>query len=685
MSDLNAGDVVDGRYRVISRLGSGGMADVYLAEDQQLGRHVALKLLHRRFSADPGFVERFRREAQAAAGLQHPNVVSVYDRGAFDGTYYIAMEYLPGRSLKQLIRQEAPLDPVRAIDITVQILKAARFAHRRGVIHRDLKPHNVIIDDTDHAKVTDFGIARAGASDMTETGSIMGTAQYLSPEQAQGHAVSETSDLYSVGIVLYEMLTGRVPFDGESAVTIALKHVSEAPPPPRAINPAIPPDLEQVVLWVLNKNPADRPADADQFVAVLEQVRESIVSGTRGQVTASMAAVSPGSPPGVVPTVLMPSGAPVTGAYALSEPPPLEFGERTNGGSSDDTQSRSRADNGEGRIWPWLLGLFLVLLLAGGAVAVYLLTRPPQRLVPEVVNETQGVASTTVSNYGFTPNVIYQTSSSPDLTVIAQSPTGGTKANKGSTITLTVSNGPGSVDVPSVIQLAEPGARRAIDRAGLKVAQILPQSSQTVAQGFATGTSPAAGTSLQVGHGVILYISSGKPPVKVPDVTGDTAAAAKNSLSAAGFTVATSNQPVTSNNSSQIGTVLSQSPTAGSQAPNGSSVAIVLGTAPTTVSVPDVVGDTAAAADSTLTGAGFTVTKQIKVVDQPNEDGNVVSQSPAANGNAKKGSAVTIVIGKYKSHSTTTPTHTTTTPTTTTTTPTTTSTTPTTTSTTPAL
>ena len=188
VADPEPDTMVDGRYRVLSRLGTGGMAEVYLAEDQQLGRKVALKLLHRRFSEDPDFVERFRREAQAAAGLQHPNVVSVYDRGAFDDTYYIAMEYLRGRSLKQLIREEAPLDPLRAIDITIQILKAARFAHARGVIHRDLKPHNVIVDDSGHAKVTDFGIARAGASDMTETGSIMGTAQYLSPEQAQGHA-----------------------------------------------------------------------------------------------------------------------------------------------------------------------------------------------------------------------------------------------------------------------------------------------------------------------------------------------------------------------------------------------------------------------------------------------------------------------------------------------------------------
>src|ERR1700716_368125 len=266
MAEIGAGTIIDGRYKVVSRLGSGGMAAVFLREDQHRGRKVALKLLHRRFAEDPGFVERFRREAQAAAGLQHPNVVGIYDRGRFGDTYYIAMEYLPGRSLKQLIRQEAPLDPVRAIDITIQILKAARFAHRRGVIHRDLKPHNVIVDDADQAKVTDFGIARAGASDMTETGSIMGTAQYLSPEQAQGHAVSPGSDLYAVGVVLYELLTGRVPFDAEAAVTIAIKHVSEAPDPLTAINPSVPPELEQVVLWALNKNPADRPQDADALI-----------------------------------------------------------------------------------------------------------------------------------------------------------------------------------------------------------------------------------------------------------------------------------------------------------------------------------------------------------------------------------------------------------------------------------
>src|SRR5919112_1863258 len=209
MADVAEGTVVDNRYRVQRRIGSGGMADVYLADDAQLGREVALKVLHRRFARDREFVERFRREASAAAGLQHPNVVSVYDRGEWDGTSYIAMELVDGRTLRELVQQEGPLDPVRAIDCTIGVLRAARFAHRRGIIHRDLKPHNVLLDGEGRTKVTDFGIARAGASDMTETGSIMGTAQYMSPEQAQGLAVTPRSDLYAIGVLLYELLVGH--------------------------------------------------------------------------------------------------------------------------------------------------------------------------------------------------------------------------------------------------------------------------------------------------------------------------------------------------------------------------------------------------------------------------------------------------------------------------------------------
>src|SRR3954468_11802920 len=312
--DVQAGTVVDERYRVKHRIGSGGMADVYCAVDESLGRDVALKLLHRRFAEDREFVERFRREASSAAGLQHPNVVGVFDRGEWDGTSYIAMEHLEGRTLKQLIVEEAPLDPIRAIDLVVQLLRAVRFAHKRGVIHRDLKPHNAIVDPDGRAKVTDFGIARAGASDMTQTGSIMGTAQYLSPEQAQGVAVDERSDLYSVGVVLYEMLTGRVPFEGDSAVSIALKQVAEAPTPPSRLNPATPPELEAVILRALAKDPAQRFQDADEFITVLDRVRGHIAAGVgvppTGEATTAFQPVPVPLPP-----------AYVTDQYATAAPP----------------------------------------------------------------------------------------------------------------------------------------------------------------------------------------------------------------------------------------------------------------------------------------------------------------------------------------------------------------------------
>src|ERR1700692_3633593 len=240
--------IIDGRYRVISRVGSGGMADVYLAQDQLLGREVAVKVLHQHFAEDQEFVERCRREASSAAGLSHPNIVGIFDRGEWNGTYYIAMEYVAGRSLKSMVREDGPLDPAVAIDIVIQILRAAQFAHKRGVIHRDLKPHNVIIEDEGRARVTDFGIAKAGASDMTLTGSIMGTAQYLSPEQAQGQTVSGRSDLYAVGGILYELRTASVPLDGETGVAIAFKQVSAEPRPPSELQPGVAGALDAVVL-----------------------------------------------------------------------------------------------------------------------------------------------------------------------------------------------------------------------------------------------------------------------------------------------------------------------------------------------------------------------------------------------------------------------------------------------------
>jgi serine/threonine-protein kinase len=654
MPELADGTLIDGRYKVLSRLGSGGMADVFLAEDQQLGRKVALKLLHRRFAEDPGFVERFRREAQAAAALQHPNVVSVYDRGTYDGTYYIAMEYLPGRSLKQLIRQEAPIDPLRAIDITTQILKAARFAHRHGVIHRDLKPHNVIVDDSDHAKVTDFGIARAGASDMTETGSIMGTAQYLSPEQAQGHAVSAASDLYSVGVVLYELLTGRVPFDAESAVSIALKHVSEPPTAPRELNPRISPELEQVVLWALNKDPAHRPANADELIIALGRVREMITAEARGQRTSSFAAVAAISAGGWAATSAM---APNT---AADVPPPGVVPWAPDGGGTEPPPGRRRR-----RWWPWLVAL-LILLLAGGGVAAYLLTRPAKKVVPNVTLQDVNTARTVLQNDGFGVNVITEANARPAGTVIDQLPLAGAKVDEGSTVTLTVSSGPGNTTVPSVIGEPLAQAKRDIRKARLQVGRVVPQSSQTVPDGVVISTNPSAGQNPLVGTAVTLFVSSGKPMVVVPPVVGRSLADATNTLQMDGFTV-TSTTETTS--AAPDGTVIHQSPGANTSAVSGSNVALTVAKAPTTAQVPGVKGDTVSAATGALTAAGFKVVKQTTTVTKQKNAGIVVSQSPGGGSTAKKGSTVTIVVGHFVAPQANTGSSTTTPSTTTTTTP----------------
>src|SRR5680860_368071 len=267
MVDLSAEQIVDGRYRLISRLGTGGMADVWLARDAHLGRQVALKVLHRRFAQDTEFVARFRREAEAAAGLAHPHVVSIYDRGQVGDTFYIAMEYLPGRSLSEAIR--GGLTTAQSIQVVREILEAARFAHLHGLVHRDFKPQNVILDHQGHAKVTDFGIARAGVSEITQTGSVMGTAHYLPPEQAQGLEITARSDLYSIGVILYECLTGQVPFEAESSVAVALKQVSELPQRPSSINPNVSPALDSVVMRALAKDPSQRFADADAFIAAL--------------------------------------------------------------------------------------------------------------------------------------------------------------------------------------------------------------------------------------------------------------------------------------------------------------------------------------------------------------------------------------------------------------------------------
>jgi beta-lactam-binding protein with PASTA domain/predicted Ser/Thr protein kinase len=622
MAEITPDTLIDGRYKVLTRIGTGGMADVFCAEDQQLGRKVALKLLHRRFAEDAEFVERFRREASAAAGLQHPNVVGVYDRGEWDGTYYIAMEYLPGRSLKDVIRQEAPLDPVRAVDLTVQILKAARFAHRRGIVHRDLKPHNVLVDDEDRAKVTDFGIARAGASDMTETGSIMGTAQYLSPEQAQGHAVSEASDLYSVGVILFELLTGHVPFDAESAVSIALKHVSEAPPAPSTFDPSVPPALEAIVLWALEKDPARRPADADAFIAALEAARDEVVATEApGQRTAMFA-------PAAIPAPVDPHDDGTLVAAAPAEPPPpAYYAERVE-------QERRRP--------PWWAWLLAALALAAIVLGIVLLTQPDEVAVPPVVGQNVQVASAQLRDAGLQADIVRVTSSRPDGEVLAQSPAGGARADEGSTVTLTVSRGPGTVSVPSVDGLGERKATAVLANLGLVVDRVVRQADETVPERRVIRSSPAAGQTVDKGSGVTLFVSSGPPQEPVPDVVGLTEQEAKRTLGNQGFEVDVIEE---GSDAVEPGTVLRQDPAAGVEADPGATVTIVVARAIPVVEVPDLLGRSEIEAVDTLAAAGLEPRTTEQAVTDAAEDGIVLDQRPLPGTLVKEGAPVRLVVG----------------------------------------
>jgi beta-lactam-binding protein with PASTA domain len=606
MAEVAENTLVDGRYRITSRIGTGGMADVYCAHDEHLGRDVALKMLHRRFAQDQEFVERFRREASAAAGLQHPNVVGVFDRGEYDGTYYIAMEFVAGRTLKDLISQDAPLDQERAVDITVQILRAAGFAHRRGVIHRDFKPQNVIVDHDDRVKVTDFGIARAGASEITETGSIMGTAQYLSPEQAQGTAAEDTSDLYSIGVMLYEMLTGQLPFTGDSAVAVALRHLTEPPAPLHRLRPDVHPALEAVVMQALAKDPRQRFQDADSFVAALEHVRPQLRALPSGQDTAQFTMVA---------------ADPIGDTFW---PPPTGYA----------------AGDGPRRTWPWIVLTLLVVALAAGAI--WFAQGQGKSPVPSVVGVPVDRAQALIEQRGFEANVERRASLRPVDEVIEQDPGGGQKAKDGSTVTLTVSDGPPSKVVPSVENLKQAVALNKLKRAGFKY-DVDTKPSDTVKRGFVIDTTPAGGTLYQVGERVRVNVSSGVEKFAMPNVVDLQQDAAENLLDDNDLVPVVKQEA----NEKPEGTVVAQDPVAGTQVAKGDRVTITVSKGPGTAEVPDTVGLTEGDARGEIEQAGFKVQVREREVADPADDGLVVDQRPDQGTELKKGRTVIIWVGRF--------------------------------------
>jgi eukaryotic-like serine/threonine-protein kinase len=593
---LAEGTLVDGRYRFARKLGSGGMADVWLAEDTELSRNVAIKVLHERFAQDGQFVERFRREAANAAGLQHPNVVGVFDRGEFDGSYYIAMEYVEGSSLKELI--DRGLSVPQATEIARQILAAARFAHEHGIVHRDIKPHNVIVDPEGRVRVLDFGIARAGASEITQTGSVMGTAQYLSPEQAQGLEVTAASDLYSVGVVLYEMLTGRVPFEGDSAVAVALKQVSEQPAPPSALNPAVPAALDRVVLRALAKEPANRFASAQEFSSALDAA-EADPSGAGLGDTAMFGAVA-------VPEEAAPAAA-------------------------EEVRRRRRSR--------WIIAGVLVALLA--ALAIYALTRPDRVNVPSVLDRDVDRAELVLEEAGFEVAVEPVASTADRDVVLEQDPRAGEEAEEGSTVTLTVSSGPGEAEVPDVVGLPLREAVAELQDADFRVEEET-QPSESVDEGTVISTDPRPGEEARVGSRVTVVVSSGVRLVTVPNVVGLDESTARAELEGEGFVV----NPEIEESDAEEGTVIRQDPGAG-RVEEGSEVTIVVSSGPGDVTVPNVVGQSQESATARLAGLGFDVRVATRDTDSESEDGRVLDQSPSAGTDLPQGSDVTIVVGEF--------------------------------------
>ena len=600
------GRILNSRYELEQLIGTGGMADVYRARDNLLGRTVAVKILHPQFAKDPVFIERFRQEAQAAANLNQSNIVNVFDWGIEDSTYYIVMEYVQGRDLKSIIVQGGPLMPERAVEIAMAICLALDAASARGIVHRDIKPQNIIVTGDGQIKVMDFGIARtAGGSAMTQTGTIMGTAQYISPEQAQGRVADPRSDLYSLGIVLYEMLTGKVPFNGENPVAIAYKHVREDPLAPSLMNPDISPELEAVVMKALAKNPENRYQSAIEMRSDLERCLE-------------------GAPVYATP-VLPPEDVArgQTQAYAMQGGPPPR---------------RSRT--------AWLWVLVIAIVLAAVAVGVWAIVINTGGIkVPNVIGMKRSDAEAQLKKLGLVMSVTKEevNASVPKDTVSSQSPDPKTKLSKGGVVEVTVSKGPDMAAVPNLVGLTAAGAQEALTALGLKLGDTQEQFSSQP-KGRIAQQNPPAAAQVPKGTSVTIVVSKGPEMVLVPNVVNMSKDEATTKLEAAGLQA--DPQTVTSTTDPE-GVVKTQSPAGGQSVPKGSKVTINVTQKPTQKAVPNVVGSTKDSATATLTAAGFT---QVSVVLEnttvPANVGKVLSQDPASGTQAFVTDTVIITVGK---------------------------------------
>jgi beta-lactam-binding protein with PASTA domain/predicted Ser/Thr protein kinase len=620
--DSLIGELFDNRYRIERRLGTGGMADVFLARDETLGRQVAIKILAERYAQDDAFVERFRREATAAAGLSHPNIVSVYDRGQAAGTSYIAMEYLNGPTLKDEITSRAPLPEAEVVNWAMQALDALEFAHRQGVIHRDIKPHNMVLTDEGRLKVTDFGIARAAnAQQMTEVGSIVGTAQYLSPEQARGLDVGPQSDLYSMGIVLYEMLTGELPFTGDSAVEIAMKQVSDPPPSISKKNRLVSEGLEQVVMRALSKDPALRHRSARQMAEELRRV-------SRGGAASSDTQMA---------TRILTGGAEAVAAYAGAQTSVLQP-------AGAATPPREQAPGPRRSALPWILVIVLLLVSAAVGYVVYQQISGSGVTVPQL-SGTCDHAKAQLAAVGLKGQCRdKQSGADKKGQVIGSDPPIGSSADKNSVVTIFIGAGPNTATVPDVRGMSVQDAQKLLEQRGFQVdPSTIPVNAPKVEVGHVVATIPPKGSQEPQGTVIQLQVASGN--VVVPDVSGLSCDEATAKMKQKTLVATCQDQP----SDQPQGQAFESQPAAGTTAPQNSSVTILISSGPQQVTVPPVTNLDKNDAIKALHDAGLKASIQQTVeCTDPTLNNVVKEQAPTAGTQVDQGSSVTITVYKFR-------------------------------------
>jgi beta-lactam-binding protein with PASTA domain/tRNA A-37 threonylcarbamoyl transferase component Bud32 len=622
-----------GRYELTHLIARGGMAQVYRAMDRQLDRPVALKVLFPELSVDRTFVERFRREAQAAANLSHPNIVPVFDWGEDDGSYFIVMEYVEGRPLSAVLRDPQRLPPVQIAVIGAGVAAALAFAHRHGVIHRDVKPGNVLITPDGDVKVTDFGIARAVNTEesLTQTGAVMGTAAYFSPEQAEGKGVDARSDIYSLGVVLYEMAVGRPPFTGDSPVAVASKHVRDAPVLPREANPAVPVALEAIVMMAMAKNPDDRYGSAEELRADLLRFADGRpVEAADPGATSMMTAV------GATQAVPVTTGRTMASPAGAASPP-------------DDLERRKRTRR--------LIALLIALLVALAVIAFFLLRSlgvfGSDVKVPDLVGLTTTAATQTLQNDNLSQGATtFRASNTARGLVLSTEPKAGTSVSKNTAVNLVVSDGPNvpTVQVPSVVGEQLAPAIQKLNAANLSSTVRYVTSSQPT--GTVLSQTPAGGSSVKATVKVQLTVSGTQTSVSVPSVLGQSPAVAGSILTQRGLNVGTQSSACSSQFSA--GLVALQNPAGGANVPPNTPVNLVVSSG-NCVPVPSVIGQSQSAAQTAITGAGLVANTTFDTACAGGATaGNVDAQDPAANAQVLSGSTVTISVCQPASTTTTT-------------------------------